>query len=280
MEAEFDLILYGFQKNDQVGLLSSKGEERRIAEMFANIDEGLTQEQMYLCKTYGAAVWDTVRSVSPSRISLVGIGSMGDVEGHRTTVFDFSGGSTYGFSALGGIEAPVIRDSAALSKPVLYTFLDAKSSETGVVGRIEDPSVLQGASSLSVHLLAQYAIGGEYTLTLRLEGVKKSGEHLQYEAQAQAVSGSWQTVSFHISSFVGDIDFSSPCVITLLSEPVQESEESFVLWVSGVQASTPMADIGFLLPVGLALGGAAFGFFFFFLIHRHVNKRRYPGESN
>lgn len=278
-DAEFDLILYGAQRNDAVGLLSSKGEGRRIGEMFTNIDKGLTQEQMYLCKTYGAAVWDTVGSISPSRISLVGIGSMGSVDGKATALLDFSLGDPLGFSSIGGIEAPVIRDSAALSKPVLYTFLDAKSDETGVVGVIKDPDALLGASSLSIHLLAQYAAVEEYTLTLRLEGVAKSGERLQYEAQAQAVSGSWQTVSFHISSFVGDVDFSSPCVITLLSEPVQESEESFVLWVSGVHALAPMADLGFLLPVGLAAGGAAVGFLSFFLIYRYANKRRFRNEK-
>lgn len=273
--AKFDLILYGAQRNDTVGLFSSTGERRAMAEMFANIDGGLTHEQIYLCKTYGAAVWDTVSSLSPTRITLTGVGSMGASGGRETTILDFSKGDTYGFSSVGGTEAPVIRDSAALSKPVLYTLLDAKREQTGVVGIVNDPSALFGASSLSVHLLAQYAAAKEYTLTLRLEGVAKSGELLIYEAEARAVSGSWQTVSFYIDSFASRADLSSPCVITLLSEPAGESEEHFALWISEIFASSQAQDLSFLIPVALAGGGIGFGFLLFALIYRVSNKRKY-----
>lgn len=278
-EARFDLILYGAQKNDAMGVFSSAGERRELSEMFANVDGGLNHSQIYLCKTYGAGVWDTIDSLSPTRVFLTGVGSMGASGGREAPILDFSKGDTYGFSAVGGLEAPVIRDSAALSKPVLYTYLDAKEQRTGVVGMIDDPSALFGASSLSVHLLAQYAAAEEYTLTLRLEGVAKSGEVLVYEAEAQAVGGSWQTVSFYIDSFASRADLSSPCVISLFSEPSAETEEKFVLWISGLFASSQARDLSFLIPVALAGGGAVFGFLLFALIYRGSNKRRYREQK-
>ncbi len=274
MEAEANLIFYGAQVNDNVGLYSAKGEERALAEWFASIDEGLNQQQILTCKSLASNIWEVVSKLTPTRLELTGIGTLGAGSGSASAVFDFGSGETYGFTALGGVTKPQSNYSEALNSPTLYTWLEGTERHKGIQSIMKDGQALAGAFSLSVHTLSQYTASEQYTLTLFLEGVTPQGKAVSYRAQTNAPAASWQTVTFQIASFVAEIDLSQPCSLRLLTEADDENDEKFVFWVKSISANQASVDYKSFLPIVLSVGGVAVGFGVFFLGYCLLSRRR------
>jgi hypothetical protein len=204
--------------------------------------------------------------------TLVGNGSVGEGVGKQTTLVDFTASDLSGFDAVGNTAAPTFANSNRWNANVLYTWMDSSNAETGICGTIAKTSLLQNASTLSVHLLAQYKKTEAYTATLRLESLDKTGAPLVMEAATAVSPASWQTVTFEISSFLELANPDAPCKITLLTSSNNESEQ-FVLWVHSIYTSTPETQPEFLIPVIAAAGGFLFGFAFFFVIYRATCKK-------
>ena len=204
--------------------------------------------------------------------TIVSSGSVGAGSGKQTTLVDFTDSDLCGFDALGNTAEPTFKSSAAWNANVLYTWINSAEAETGICGTLATASVLQGASTLSVRLLAQYTKTANYTVTLRLEGVDKTGAPLVLEAAALANSANWQTVTFDISAFVASANPEAPCTVTLLTSSDAEAEE-FVLWVHSLYTSSPEAFPEFIIPVAVAVCGFVLGFVLFFVIYRATCKR-------
>ncbi len=204
--------------------------------------------------------------------TIVSSGSVGKGSGKQTTLVDFTTSDLCGFDAIGNTAEPTFKSSAAWNANVLYTWINSAEAETGICGTLATASVLQGASTLSVRLLAQYTKTANYTVTLRLEGVDKTGAPLVLEAATLANSANWQTVTFDISAFVASANPESPCTVTLLTSSDAEAEE-FVLWVHSLYTSSPETFPEFIIPVAVAVCGFILGFVLFFVIYRATCKR-------
>ena len=204
--------------------------------------------------------------------TLVGNASVGEGVGKQTTLVDFTTSDLSGFDAIGNTAAPTFVSSNHWGKNVLYTWMDSSNAETGIRGTVAQTSLLQNASTLSVHLLAQYKKTDTYTATLRLETLDKTGAPLILEAATAVSAANWQTVTFEISSFLELANPEAPCTITLLTKSNNENE-SFVLWVHSIYTGTPDARPEFLIPTIAAAGGFLFGFGIFFVIYRATCKK-------
>ena len=204
--------------------------------------------------------------------TIVSSGSIGTGNGKQITVADFTTSDFCGFEAIGNITDPTFETSAAWNTKVLYSWIDSAESETGIRGTLASTALLQGATTLSVRLLAQYTKTTSYTATLRLEGVDKTGAPLILEAKTPVNASNWQTVTFDISAFVESASLDAPCTLTLLTSSDAESEE-FVLWVHSIYTNAPEAFPDFIIPVAAAVCGFILGFVLFFVIYRATCKR-------
>ena len=204
--------------------------------------------------------------------TIVGSGSVGAGTGKQTTLVDFTASDLCGFDAIGNTAEPTFKSSAAWNANVLYTWINSAEAETGICGTLATASVLQDASTLSVRLLAQYTKTANYTVTLRLQGVDKTGAPLVLEATTLANSANWQTVTFDISAFVASANLESPCTVTVLTSSNAEAEE-FVLWVHSLYTSSVDAFPEFIIPVAAAACGFVLGFVLFFVIYRATCKQ-------
>lgn len=204
--------------------------------------------------------------------TIVGSGSVGAGTGKQTTLVDFTASDLCGFDAIGNTAEPTFKSSAAWNANVLYTWINSAEAETGIYGTLATASVLQNASTLSVRLLAQYTKTANYTVTLRLQGVDKTGAPLVLEATTLANSANWQTVTFDISAFVASANLESPCTVTVLTSSNAEAEE-FVLWVHSLYTSSVDAFPEFIIPVAAAACGLVLGFVLFFVIYRATCKQ-------
>ena len=204
--------------------------------------------------------------------TVISSGSVGQGTGKQTTLVNFTASDLCGFEAIGNTSDPIFKSSAAWNANVLYTWLNSAEAETGIRGTLSNPSILQGASTLSVQLLAQYTKATTYKATLRLEGVDKAGAPLSLVATATASSANWQTVTFDISAFVENANLEVPCTVTVLTTSEAEEEE-FVLWVHSIYTSSIETYPEYLLPVAAAACGFIVGFALFFVIYRATCKR-------
>ena len=208
--------------------------------------------------------------------TVVSTGSVSTGIGTQTTLVDFSTSNLHGFEVLGNTAAPNFTFSETWKTSVLSARINSAEEETGIRGNLEDTSLLQGKSTLSIRLLAQYAKTTNYTLTLVLSGTDKSGAPLTLTADVVVPATYWQTVTFDISAFTSSANLAAPCTVTVLTSSEAESEE-FVLWVHSIYASAPETSSQMLIPVAIAGGGILIGFAFFFVIYCATckkNKRR------
>ena len=253
------------------------------AEFFAEIDTGLNASLSSVCQSVSAEAWTSISKLTPTRKTLSGIGSYGSVSGTRTALFDFTSGDCFGFSAVGSISAPESHLSKTWNAPVLYTWLNTSHNETGVQKVLSNGTALKGATALSAQVLAQYASSESCTLTLRLQGMDTQGKLLTYQSQATVAGGRWQTATFQISPFLAEADLSRPCVLTLLTSPIEknaensentENGENFVFWVKALWTVVPVADYSMLTPILLTVGGVGVTFLLIFLLYRISSGRR------
>ena len=204
--------------------------------------------------------------------TIISSGSVGQGTGKQTTLVNFTASDLCGFEAIGNTSDPTFKSSAAWNANVLYTWINSAEAETGIRGTLSNPTVLQGASTLSVQILAQYTKTTTYQATLRLEGVDKNGAPLVMEATTAASSASWQTVTFDISAFVASANLEVPCTVTVLTSSEAEEEE-FVLWVHSIYTSSMNTYPEYVLPIAAAACGFVVGFALFFVIYRATCKR-------
>ena len=198
--------------------------------------------------------------------TIVSTGSVGTGTGKQTTLVDFTTSDLCGFEALGNTEEPAFAYSGNWNTNVLKIRIDSAEAETGVRGTLANASALKGASTLSLGVLAQYAKTTSHTLTLRLEGVDKTGAPLILESTAPASATYWQTVTFDISAFVAEANLDVSCTVTLLTDSNAEDEE-FSLWVHSIYTNSLESSSDILVPVAAAVGGLVVGFVFFFVIY-------------
>jgi hypothetical protein len=140
---------------------------------------------------------------------------------------------------------------------------------------------LRGVSSLSVQALPQLSGEDSCLLTLRLRGYSPSGTPITYESGVEIRSGTWQTVTFSIASFVAEADLSAPCTLSLVTDAAPaavDGEESspYVLWIKEIGIRRPQGSSAMLTAVLLSLLGLLIGFAVTLLIFR---KRLLPQKS-
>ncbi|MBQ8309456.1 MAG: hypothetical protein IJX80_00400 [Clostridia bacterium] len=269
IEAGTGLVYYGTQRGSN-GLLNEMDEKRTSAEMFRRLDLGLDAAQIYLCQSTSLEAWETIKALKPSRTKVSGYASAGFGAGEQEPLFDFTGGSTLGFSAVGGAAEPESRPSAAWGTPVLYTWLHAAQGETGVRKLMANSSELDGASALSLQLLAQYNRAERCSITLRLVGCDTQGSTVSYESVGSFDGRKWQTVTFDISEFVANADLSQPCALTVLCEPGSDTDETFVLFLKGIYANYPQESSNMILPIVLTVAGVLIGFLLILILYRRA----------
>lgn len=203
---------------------------------------------------------------SAEKKTIVSSGAIGTGTGKQTTLVDFTTSDLCGFEALGNTEAPSFSYSGNWNANVLKVRINSAEDETGIRGTLANASALKGASTLSFCVLSQYAKTTDYTLTLRIEGIDKTGTPLILESTAPASATYWQTVTFDIASFVAAANLESSCTITLLTNSDAEDEE-FYLWVHSLYTSSLDSSTENLIPVVAATGGLVVGFTLFYVIY-------------
>ncbi len=269
VSANAGLVFYRDHLNDATGLRDENGEAHRILSVMKQIDSGLNTADRRMCEQLVGEAWSELDRTDPLRASVSGTASVGTMGLQEDALFDFSGGDTLGFVGAGALEAPKSHPSASWNQPVLYTWIDPTyHGESGVRKVLRGEELPKNANSLSVHLLTQLPSVEECSVTLRLEGTSVEGEHLTYEKSIRMPAGKWQSVTFGISSFSTELDHSMPCIMTLSTEPLSETDQDYALWIRGINARSPERDMSAILAIGIVLGCVTVGFLIVFLIYR------------
>ena len=272
--ANAGLIFYGDHVDEVNGIRTEEGDARRIASLFSEIDTELSPENRLLCENLIGSAWTKDIASLRSRTVVSGVANAGTGGLEENILYDFTEGDTLGFTGIGSLGAPESHNSAAWDAPVLYTWINPAYENRGGVRKIlDDATVLEKASSLSVQLLTQIPDCERCTAYLRLEGLTESGARLTYESQVEIQNGTWQTVTYQIGNFTAEADLSRPCVLTLTTEPWAECEEEYVLWVKGMNVRKPSGGIGDTVALILILCGVAVGFVAVFLIYHKAGKK-------
>lgn len=280
-----ELILYGAQRDDAVGLTAENGTTRPLTDMYRNIDTGLNSDQLHTCRQFSDQIAETVASMNTSRRTLTGTGNLSTGSGKKEALFDFTTGNRYDFSAVGGsdmpaTENPQIYQSGTYNDPVLYTWLNTASPQTGVRKILSSGEALVDATSISMHLLAQYnqADIRSCIFVLQLQGEDENGMPIHFEAQVNAPVRVWQDVNFNVSTFTAAADLSRPVVMTLLvctDDSVENVEEDdFGLWIKEISIHYPKNDYALFFTILIAVAGGAVGFFLIFWIYRRSRRTR------
>ncbi|MBQ9774237.1 MAG: hypothetical protein IJW30_06195 [Clostridia bacterium] len=280
-----DLILYKTQKDNATGLLSSSGVTRPITEIFANVDAGLDDAQLRLCRAIDPVIEEVARTLPTDCRVLAGIGSASAGSGKESDLFDFTTGECYDFSAVGGADAagennPSSYQSSSYDDAALYTWLHLDSPETGVRRIFATGEELEDVTALSFHLLAQYKHAGanDAHMTLRLQGTDKNGHAIRFEAESTVPAKSWQNVTFNVSAFTSAANLDEPVVMTLLcdadGEAESEEQKIYGLWIRSVSILRPKADMLLFWVLLLSIGGTAVSFFAIFAVWRAKNRRK------
>ena len=272
-DAGIDLLFYRDHVDVATGLRNGEGESRRIVSVLSDIDVGLSSADESLCATLIGGAWDKLGK-TVTRVQTSGTSNTGTAGLEENPLFDFTTGESYDFCGVGSLTNPKTHPSGALNAPVLYTWLSPDFGQAGGVRKVlANGQALRGATSLSVSLLTQIPNVSTATAVLRLEGVREDGSRVSYISDVEIANGSWQTVTFGVSSFSAEIDVSKPCVMTLTTEPQGESNAEYVLWVSGINVRYPVKQSGMLLPVVVIAACVSVSFFAFFLIYRNTAGR-------
>ncbi|MBE6699596.1 MAG: hypothetical protein E7584_05100 [Ruminococcaceae bacterium] len=211
--------------------------------------------------------------------TIISSGSVGTGTGKQTTLVDFTASDLCGFAPIGNTAEPTFVYSNNWKANVLHTRINSAEAETGIRGTLAKASLLQGASSLSVRILAQYTKTTTHDVILRLEGLDNTGAPLILEAAAEAPVETWQVVTFDISAFVASANSEAPCTITILTSSDAEDEE-FSLWFHSLYTSSLDSFPEFIIPVAATACGLIVGFALFFVIYRATcqKNRRRQGE--
>ncbi len=269
------LIYYTSYRADLDGIRTYSGESRRLTETFAAIDAGLSDEDKQLFASLLGDKWSKLSTISPTHTTKTGVATAGTGGLKEDLLFDFTKGSTLGFSGVNAVTALEMRDSATFSSPVLFTWLEPKlGNGAGVRKLLPNASELEGAVSLSVNLLTQIPETEKTRVRLRLDGVASDGGLLTYTAATNIQNGSWQTVTFQISEFAVAVDRTRPCLLTLTTDDGTSVKEPYTLWVEGVQLHHPESGYTRVLPIVLIVGGALVGCAGVLLIYCTVSKNR------
>ena len=208
-------------------------------------------------------------NTSPQK-NIVGHGTVGDGVGKQTTVVDFANAGLDGFSPLAGTESVTIGTSAVWQASVLKTHLAPAGSNAGIQKTFGDSTFLAGVSTLSLQQVAQ---ANHYAVTLRLSGVDKNGVPIVWEAQANATTNLWQTVTFDISAFTSILHIGTPVTLTLMASTEDAASIGADWMVKSIYVGTLQNVPELVLPIAAALCGLVLGFFLFFIIYRATCKK-------
>ena len=280
-----ELIFYGAQKDDAVGLTASDGSSRPVTDMYRNIDMGLNSDQLHTCRQFSEKIAETVAAMNTSRRTLKGTGNLSTGSGKKKTLFDFTTGERYDFSAVGGSDMPASENpqsyqSGTYNNPVLYTWLNTASPQTGVRKIFSNGEALADVTSISMHLLAQYKQSDirSCILILQLQGEDENGMPIHFEAQVSAPTRVWQDVNFNVSSFTAAADLARPVVMTLLvctDDSVENVEEDdFGLWIKEINVHYPKSNYTLFFTILIAVTGGAISFFLIFWLYRRSRRAR------
>lgn len=204
--------------------------------------------------------------------TIVSSGSVGAGTGKQTTLVDFTTSNLCGFEPMGNTTEPTFVYSQNWATNVFHARLNSAEEETGIRGTLAKTALLQGASTLSIRILAQYTKTQVHNITLRLEGIDNTGAPLMLEAVAEAPVETWQIVTFDISAFVASANSEAPCTITILTSSDAEGEE-FSLWVHSLCINSLDSFPEFIIPAAATAVGLIVGFTLFFVIYRATCKK-------
>ncbi len=274
------LICYTAAYGDENGLRAADGSLSKLTETFAEIDRGLSEEDSEAFAALIGERWEARGKIAETRKELTGVAGLGLGSLQSKPLFDFTAGeSSYGFSGVGALTDPALRNSAALSAPVLYTWLEPTADGiSGVRKLLPKASALSGAVSLSASLLTQIPEVSSAKVRLRLDGMTTDGKLLSYTASAEIKNNAWQTVTFQIADFLAEADLSRPCLLTLTAEsdaPAEESaDRSYVMWLEAIDLRVPANGIGNRMPLILTAVGLLLGFLAVLVLSRSRAPRK------
>ena len=204
--------------------------------------------------------------------TIISSGSVGVGTGNQAMLVDFTTSDLCGFSPIGNVTEPSFVHSNNWNANILHMRINSAEAETGIRGTLAKTALLNGASSLSVRILAQYSKTTTHNVTLRLEGLDNTGTPLILEAVAPVPVETWQTVTFDISAFVASANTETPCTITVLTSSNTEGEE-LSLYIHSLYVSSLEFFPEFIIPAVAAVGGLIVGFTLFFVIYRATCKK-------
>lgn len=276
-DAHFDLILWGAHYDRDYGLYDMDGTARPVADLFSDIDAGLSENQLLVCKDRSEALYTLIKKLTPTRHKLSGTGSSGTGSGKSELLYDFTDGALHGFYAPNGRVQSML--SGAYNANVLYATFEKGVSAPVLMTVLPNGHALRDATSLSFHFLAQYAqsVNDSCTLTLTLTGTDTAGNTLTLSANAPTSTRSWQNVSFHITPFVSSMDPDRPVTLTLCAKDDADAPGAMSLWIKSVRVYSPEGEYGLWLTLGLSGGGIALGFLVIFYFYRKRNKYAQKG---
>ena len=257
------------------------------ARVLTMAERGFSDDVEQLCARRIGSAWTDMPPHRTTGKLLVGAATT-DTGGLRYDAWlDFSKGSTLDFAAINGIQAPTLQESATFGTSVLYTWLASPyaGAETGVIRVMDSAEDLRGVSSLSVQALPQLSGDDSCLLTLRLRGYSPSGTPITYESGVEIHSGTWQTVTFSIASFVAEADLSAPCTISLVTDSAPapddgEGASPYVLWIKEIGVRRPKGSSAVLTAVLLSLLGLLIGFAVTILLFRKRIFRRKGSKTS
>lgn len=273
-----DLIFYADQNDDACGIYAADGTVRRIESVFSSIDTGLSVADSTLCGETVGQAWEKLSANTASRMTVGGLPSVSESGELGTTLFDFTGGDLGGFFAVGSIAPITVQPDPVTQTPALLLSIDptASNAQGGIRKLLADASALDSVTSLTVRLQARGAARQKTNVTLSLEGVDANGTRISYRSTASVNNRTWQTVDFRITSFLAELDFASPVVLTLTAEPADDSTESIELWVERMGVTRLEKDNGVWVAIGVTLGGILVTAAIILLAYRFtVRRRRY-----
>ena len=206
--------------------------------------------------------------------TIIGYGFVGEGVGKQTTLVDFADATLDGFVPFTGSETLNIGSSAVWGTNVLKTYLASPNSEGGMKKEWADAYRFNGATTLSVQMVAQT---NAYVVTLHLSGTDKNGTSIILIANANATTNQWQTITFDISDFTSQVDTTAPVTMTLLASATSEDSTGASWMIKSIYVNAPETFPEYILPITAAVCGLVIGFAICLVIYRSTcNKNRRP----
>jgi len=281
LDAGVSLHFYGKHFDDATGLFTSQRYAKPIASVFETVDCGLSPRDLAFCQEIAGTAWNDAKlSGFQSREQVTGVASVGASGLEEEMWIDFSRGSTNGFFAVNSRLPATHRESQSLGGSAFCATVRCDEMAQGGMRRFfESSEALANATTLSVKLLTQ-GNTENCRVFLTLEGENSAGARISYSSESLLSVGTWQILTFQISSFTSDLNTEAPCVLTVSVEPEGGSAGEMTLWLRSLKTRCPSDDSGYLLLYILLLSGIVIAFAASLLIYKWRSSRNNSHRGN